>query len=181
MTPSSLPYPLSAIVSDVQRAYDQKLYYPALAVALTLPEICVALTFDSTMFVKGEHYANFIDTFTTQPELGLDGISCYRLRGGVIHRANAAGHPFFGATHVVFTVPESNATLHAFGVKADGNTATMFDLKLVIDAMISAVIRWYEKNKAHPKVIENLPLLISWRPNGLPPFLEGRPVIGSGK
>jgi hypothetical protein len=181
MTPSSLPYPLSSIVSDVQRAYDQKLYYPALAVALTLPEICVALTFDDILFVKDKHYAAFVDKYTTPPQLGLDGISCYRLRGGVIHRANAAGHPFFGATHVIFTVPETGASVHALGIKADGDLAMMSDLKEFIDAMISAVGKWYEDNKAHPKVIENLPRLISWRPNGLPPFVGGAPVVGSGK
>jgi hypothetical protein len=45
--------------------------------------------------------------------------------------------------------------------------------------MIAATIRWYEVHKTHPKVIENLPRLLSYRPFGLPPFVSGIPVIAS--
>jgi hypothetical protein len=178
---SSLPFPLSTIVDDVQRCFDSKLYYPALAVALTLPEICVALTLDNTEFIKEKHYVGFIDKYTTERELGLPGISCYRLRGGVIHRANAAGHPFLGRSHVIFTVPESKTTLHAFSIQADDKFSAMFDLRLFLAAMITAVQRWHAEHGTDPKVLENLPNLLSWRPNGILPFVQGAPVVGSGK
>jgi len=181
MTQSSLPYPLSSIVDDIRRSYDHALYYPALVVALTLPEICIALTFDKENFVKGKHYTAFIDKYTTPSGLGLNGTQCYSLRGGVVHRANASGHPHFPADYVVFTVPESGISIHALTMQGQsGKMGAFFSLKDFIEAMISAAIKWYEENKNNQNVIANLPLLISWREFDTPPFGSMGPFIGSG-
>lgn len=100
--PALSPFsPLSSILADIQRAIDAKLYYPALLVALTVPEICSALTLDNSVFVKEKHYVAFVDRYTTPKSLGCDGLTCFRLRGGVVHRANLAGHALFDATNVI--------------------------------------------------------------------------------
>jgi hypothetical protein len=57
--------------------------------------------------------------------------------------------------------------------------ALSLDLGTFCSEMIAATIRWYEVHKTHPKVIENLPRLLSYRPFGLPPFVSGIPVIAS--
>lgn len=100
MPPSSLSLisPLASILIDIERAIAAKLYYPALLVALTVPDMCMALTLPKNDVVKERHYVKFIDTYTTPPELGLSGIYCYRLRGGVVHRADMRGHPKFEAS-----------------------------------------------------------------------------------
>jgi hypothetical protein len=51
-SPSLLPLPLEHIIQDVRRAINARLYYPALVVSLTIPEICVSLTFDIAKSVK---------------------------------------------------------------------------------------------------------------------------------
>jgi hypothetical protein len=176
-----LPSPLGSIVGDVNRAFDAGIYYPALVVALTLPEICVALTFDSSVFMKEKHYVDFIDKYTTPKNLGLDGLSCYRLRGGVIHRGNSSGHPHFGATHVIFCVPETEHQIHALTLEVGNKASAMFSLNQFLNTMIGAVYAWYADKKDDPRVVENIPQLLSWRPNGISPFLRGAPVVGSGK
>ncbi len=140
----------------------------------------MALTMDNSEFVRESHYVTFIDSYTTTRELGLDGRSCYRLRGGVVHRGNAAGHPFFGATHVIFTVPESGVSFHAFSLKVGESTAAMFDLGKFCDAMAQAVRKWYAAHKDDEKVKANVRNLLSLRPDGIIPFIAGAPIVASG-
>lgn len=176
-----LPLQLETIANDINRAIDARLYYPALLSALTLPEICSALAMDRMQFVKERHYVAFIDTYSSPSELGLGGLDCFRLRGGVVHRADFRGHPYFDATHVLFTTPESGSSMHGFTIGNGEKSAAMFDLKTFCDAMITAARRWFQDNQNDPKVTENLKNLISFRPNGVSPFVVGLPVVASGE
>lgn len=184
--PALSPFsPLASVLQDIERAAQAQLYYPALLVALTVPEICCALALDNSVFVKEKHYAAFVDKFTTQGALGLDGQSCYRLRGGLVHRANAAGHPYLGATHVIFTTPETQGGIHGIimeGLGGDGNIkrAAILDLARFCTEMIAGAFRWYEDHQNDPKVTENMNNLIRYLPGGLSPFVRGAPVVASG-
>jgi hypothetical protein len=169
--------PLRAVLDDILRAIDAELYYPGLLVALTIPEICSALALDNSVFIKEKHYVDFIDRYTTPRELGLAGLDCYRLRGGVVHRGNMAGHPNFAATHVIFSLPKSPAKIHAMSMvhTAQNKTAAMLDLSLFCGAMIRAAERWYEDHHHEPKVIENMQNLIRYRQMEPPPSWAGSP------
>jgi len=175
--------PLGSVLIDIERAINARLYYPALLVALTVPEICCALALDKSEFVKEKHYVTFVDKYGAQREIGCDGLTCYRLRGGVVHRANMAGHPKFDATHVVFTIPESGASIHALSivVEMQNKKAAMFDLVQFCQGMVNAAHRWYENHKDNPKVQSNMSSLIRYCPEGLKPFVGGTPVVGSGE
>ncbi|MCY1644783.1 hypothetical protein [Methylorubrum sp. SL192] len=176
----SLPQGLQAILDDISRSMDAKLYYPAVLVALTVPEICAALSLEKDEYVKQEHYVDFLDNYSNLSELGLNSTDCYRLRGGVVHRANFSGHHKLEATHVIFTIPGSGFAIHGGRLKMPLKTALMLDLVSFCDAMVLAAQRWYAENRGNPKVSENLNDLIRLCPNGLPPFLEGVPVVASG-
>jgi hypothetical protein len=176
-----LPYELEQVVLDMHRARDAKLYYPCLLVALTLPEICSGLLLPKDKFVKSQHYISFVDTYSSSAELGLDGQDCYRLRGGLVHRGDMLGHAHFGATHVVFSLPETQSKMHAFSIQSGDKCAAMFDLGLFVDAMDTAVRRWYEANKEKPQLSENLPHLIRYSATGVSPFTEGLPAVVSGE
>src|SRR5690606_23209998 len=62
--------------------------------------LCAALALEKSVFVKEKHYVSFVEKYTTKPELGLGGLDCYRLRGGVVHRGSFSGHPKWDTTHV---------------------------------------------------------------------------------
>jgi hypothetical protein len=172
--------PLGLVLADIQNAINAHLYYPALLVALTVPEICMALTLDKSSFVKEKHYVSFVDKYATSPGLGLNGVGCYRLRGGVVHRANMAGHPKFDATHVIFTIPETGTGIHAVTLQMGEKTAATFDLVLFCKAMVAAANRWYEDYQHDKMVAENMKNLIRYCPNGLAPFIVGAPIVASG-
>lgn len=175
-----VPHQLGSIINDMDECLKAGLFYPALLIALTLPEVCVALNLTSDVFVKEKHYVGFINTYCQ--DLGLDGLSCYRLRGGVVHRGNAAGHPFFGETHVVFTTPNSAGSLQGFSIsdEASGTSAAMFDLAWFCSCIRNGVLDWYVDHKDDPLVRTNMPALLSLRPNGIHPWVTGTPVIASG-
>lgn len=182
-----LPSTLLNIVTDVRRAIEAQLYYPALTVALTLPDICVGLTLANDVFLKEKHYVDFVDKYAAANEasrLGLSGLDCYRLRGGMIHRGDAAGHHLFGSTHVVFTTPETQFSVHGISLEAPmqapGQSAAMLDLVEFCETMISAVELWYSEHATNEMVKDKVSRLLSLRPNGVSPFIGGGPVVASG-
>lgn len=175
-----LPFELSTVVADMHNAYEAKLYYPCLLVGLTLPEICSGLTLPKETFVKAHHYIKFIDTYAKPNEVSASGQDIYRLRGGLVHRGDLRGHAHLDATHVIITVPESKSSLHAFSIEVGEKTAWMIDLRMFVNGMDAAVRRWYDDNKSHPLLADNLPNLIRFSPSGLAPFVAGLPAVVSG-
>jgi hypothetical protein len=68
-----------------------------------------------------------------------------------------------------------------FSIKAGEKWAAMIDLELFCSEMVRAARRWYDDHREHPLVGENLKNLISFRPNGVFPFVKGNPVVASGE
>ena len=180
--PGSLPYELKQIVDDINRCISAKLYYPALAITLTLPEICSGLTLDPTEEVRGAHYKAFMAKYSKEDELGLDGEACYFVRCGLIHKGTPSANAKLKATNVVFTVPETEAAFHGIGIHfGDDKRIPMLDLKLFCKAMELAVDRWYLDNAKNPKVARNITSLLSWKLTGNLPAITGRLVLASGE
>lgn len=146
--PLILPLELGSILDDMNNCIIARLYYPALLVALTLPEICSAMQLPNTTMIRDKHYIPFVDKYTTPADLGIDGLDCYRMRGGLIHRASLARHPSADFTHVIFTIPETkNLSMHAFSIEAGDKSAVMLDLISFCRTMEIAVRRWFFDHK----------------------------------
>jgi hypothetical protein len=177
--------PLGSVLIDVERSIRAQLYYPALLVTLTIPEICSGLLLDNSIFIKEKHYVSFVDKYATPSGLGLSGIECYRLRGGVVHRANMAGHPNFGYANVCFTIPETVHSVHGIAVRGPRNAqlrmAIMLDLVSFCRAMVHAAHKWYDDYKGDAMVLKNMPSLIRYCPKGLAPYFGGAPIVASGE
>src|SRR5208337_978210 len=160
---------LESALQDWKRAISAKLYYPALLVALTIPDICRGLELPRSEFVKRPHYVSFVDKYTTPAELGLGGEACFMLRGGLVHKAGLARHPHFDGTHVIFTLPDSIGHTHAFSIVMGDKKPAMFDLLMFCNAMDVAARKWYVDNRTNKVVEENLAHLIRFCPFGLSP------------
>ena len=171
---------MERIFRDIERSIESRLYYPALLVTLTIPEICAGLTLEREKFVKREHYVAFVDKYAPNHVLGVNGESCFHLRGGLVHRADLRGHAYFEDTHVIFTVPETQFTMHSIKLEVDDKRALVIDLNVFCDRMIKAARKWREDHANDPLVEENMKNLIRWCPEGLAPFIGGRPIVASG-
>lgn len=180
-----LPPPLANILSDIRRCFDEKLYYPALTVALTLPEICASCLLPPTTFVKQDDYTRFLTDYVKNDDLGVDPLTCYRLRGGVVHRANASGHPYISrdgeaVENVIFTLPETGFFLHGPSLSVGGHLAITITLEQFLDVMEACVRRWYDEHRENDAVNERIWSMLALRPNGIPGFVDGAPVVASG-
>lgn len=177
---------LERILGDIHKANNAGIYYAALAVSLTLPQICVGLTFDNSTEVKGQHYKDFLNQYAPTKiglNLGVSADDCWKLRCGLLHRGNASQNRDFNSTHVIFTVPESKSAIHGISMIAPFSgteDAAMIDLITFCNAMETATRSWMSQHTNHPNVIRNEPNLLSMRPLGVAPFV-GMPVVACGK
>ena len=181
MTLSLIPWELECVLGDMKRAIDARLYHPSVLVALTIPEICMALALEKNVFVKQRHYVDFVEKYTTKVNLGIGAVDCYRLRGGVVHRANLVGHHLFEFTHVIFTTPETPLGLHGVTIEFFDKKALAIDVVLFCREIDAAARRWYAENEKNPKVTENIKDIIRSCPDGLHPFVKGGPIVASGQ
>lgn len=177
-----LPPQFRSIIAEIKQCLRFRLYYSALVITLTIPEVCVGLTFDVDNPIKRKHYREFIDRYAIKNDLMLDGDNCYNMRCGMVHRGNAVAHVKSRdqkVDKILFTVPKNQIVFHGFRFETDRVKALCYDLNLFVEAMTDALWRWYCDNKSKRIVQENISNIMSFRANGLSPFFtEDSPEVG---
>src|SRR5947209_8449883 len=108
-----VPLELSSILHEIERALDAKLYYLAIAVALSVPDICASLEFDpaNPRRANQDTYATWCDANIRPRFKNLTGEDIYRLRCGVLHFGHF-GHDKAQFNRVMFIGPESAIKAH---------------------------------------------------------------------
>lgn len=171
--------PLDAILTDIERALAAKFYYLSIAVSLTLPDICSSLEQEtSAAWVNEKTFVAWCDQYFMDSYPTLTALDFYQLRGGVLHRAEFAGHKKFRFTRVLFTLPDGRGTVADQNMMGMGEeVAINLDAALFCNNMIDAARKWYLAHTEDLVVRENLPNLVRYRPDGLAPFIVGLPLI----
>jgi hypothetical protein len=189
-----VPIEIRSIVGEIEKAINSKLYYLAIAVALSIPDICACLEFDpdNPRRANQDTYAEWCDRNLQGRFNNLTGVDIYRLRCGVLHFGHF-GHPKASFNRVMFIGPESAfrvqrdiiATVapdvHFGGVSAAElrmvGKVLQVDLIYFCQAIMDAATQWIVSKESDPFVQRNLPNLVRYRPEGLPPFSIGVPTI----
>jgi hypothetical protein len=82
-----IPIPLASLLIQIDQAMKVNLYYAAVAIALTIPDICASLEADpdNGYWATEAKYVKWFDDNARKhfPEQ-FDGSDCYHLRGGVV-------------------------------------------------------------------------------------------------
>lgn len=124
-----LPQHLRMLLAEIDRTFLSKLYLPAFIVSLTIPDICLGLTFKKAETqVNRDLYTSWVDKYSPDFKLGVTGDQCYKLRCGIIHKGNPSGHAFFGADNVIITVPETGASIHGLRLKRHSHSAQVISI-----------------------------------------------------
>jgi hypothetical protein len=191
---SDVPEELTAILREIEKALDAKLYYLAIAVALSVPDICACLEFDPDNPTRAtmKTYSTWCNTNIGSKFDNLNGDDLFYLRCGILHRGNFDnGKSKFN--RVLFLCPESVIKAHDAvftvepGVKIGGKDAEELrlsgkilhlDVVRFCNSIMDAARAWSVSKSDDPNVQRNLPNLIRYRPDGLPPFSVGVPTIG---
>lgn len=171
---------LEIVLEDIERALQAQLWYMALAVTLSIPDICSLLQRDEQTdgWPKEEKYVRWFDTFMG-PKYGFfSGQDCYRVRGGVLHKGRF-GHPKAKYDRVLFGVPGGRRIRELLSENNGGimETALHLDLVTFCQEMIDCARSWYIMMKDDPNVKANMPYLVRFRPYGVSPHIVGVPII----
>jgi hypothetical protein len=189
-----VPLELTSILREVEKALEAKLYYLGIAVALSIPDICASLEFDpdNPRRANSETYAAWCDVNMRGMFNNLAGMDLFYLRCGVLHFGHF-GHSKSKFNRVMFIGPESTIGVHRDqiltvmpGVEFGGvsveemrlvGSVLQVDLMYFCRAIMDAARAWAISKADDAFVKRNLPYLVRFRLEGLPPFSIGIPTI----
>jgi len=171
-TPTNSTSPLRSITDEIDHALKARLYFLAILVTLSLPDVCAALESDDG---KTSHakYKAWCDRWIVPAYPMLTSLDIYSLRCGVVHQGRF-GHDKMQYSRVLFTIPDGRGNVFHRNVV---NDALNLDCVSFCYDMIDAVNRWYDDKQSESNVIANLPRLVRLHPNGVAPDMVGMPVI----
>ncbi len=163
---------METILSEIERALAARLYYLAIAMALTVPDICAALESPNGETTgakyKAWYNANLADKYPR-----ITDADCYSLRCGVLHQGRC-GHPNMQYARIIFTVPNAQNNVFHNNIM---NDALNLDTVIFCRDVVSSARTWFVQRANDPAVQTNLPNLMQLRPLGLAPYMVGMPLI----
>lgn len=187
-----VPEELEAILGEIQKALDAKLYYLAIAVALSVPDVCACLECEPGKVWSTEgRYVAWCTANLSGKFDNLDGTDLFRIRGGILHQGHFQ-HPKSKFDRVMFIGPESQIKIHDVvvsvepgvmfgGISAEqlgvAGAVLQLDVMRFCNVLMDAARRWVIARSSDENVQLNLPRLVRYRPNGLPPWSVGVPTI----
>jgi len=163
---------MQVIISEIERAISYGLYYLAMMMTLSLPDICAALESDDGE-TSGSKYRAWYDTWVADGYSSLTADDCYRIRCGVVHQGRF-GHPHMRYARVLFTVPNVKGTVFHENIS---NDALNLDVVIFCRDIMQCVSQWYAAKQNDPHVVANMPRLVQYREHGLAPYMVGMPLI----
>lgn len=171
-----IPEELQIFLHEIDIALENGLFYLALLTALTVPDICSALS-----SVNGEtdrhKYMDWYEKWLAEKMLPLTAFDCYKLRCGMVHQGRAS-HRDMQYDRILFTIPNHQRNVvHRVISNHSGEKILNLDCIIFCKEMISGAKTWFTENKNHQHVRQNLPNLVRYRPNGLAPHIVGMPLI----
>jgi hypothetical protein len=183
------PFPLELAFREIEKALEVGLFYLAIVVTLSIPDICARLELPPDRRVRDKHYTVWMNKYflalhggVNTAYAGLDGLDFYRLRCGIVHESTfGRGHTKF--SHIFFYARKANDTdgKHLrFSLGYDRESEALvfqLDTATFCKDMMETARFWYRLNRQDANVRLNLPNLVRLRPNGFPPFCDV-PVIG---
>lgn len=163
---------MEIILREIDRALDAKLYYLAIAMTLTVPDICAALESPDGE-TSGPKYKAWYNVNLAIKYPNITDADCWSLRCGVLHQGRC-GHAKMQYGRILFTLPNrQNNVFHNNII----NDALNLDALLFCRDVISCARLWFDGKQNDPIVQNNLPNLVQLRPQGLAPYMVGMPLI----
>jgi hypothetical protein len=158
---------IKALTKEITKCLNRKLWYAALVLILTMPDICAALE-SSDGETDDDLYYAWYEKWLMNKYPSVSATDLYRLRCGVAHQGKVRHRKI---NYRIFFAVNSKGGCR----KRENNGALILDLHVFAKDMIDAVEQWYEAK--NPNVEKHLSGLIQYYPNGLSPYLD-EPAIG---
>lgn len=172
--------PLEALYRDIEACLKARLYYPAVSIAVALPDICSSL--EERRGQPWQRYKEWFHEYAAGKFEFFNKDDCYDLRCGVVHNARLGKkhdkHSLYD--QIVFTIRDEGIvidegiSLGSGGVKCAVLQLDVFDF---CNKMIDAARAWEVASKDNLTVNSNIASVVRFRPAGFPPHIEGVAVI----
>jgi hypothetical protein len=163
---------MEAITREVEAALRAGLYYAAIVMALTLPDICAALESPDGQSTAAR-YKTWFDAWLAPEYPSLTANDIYSLRCGVVHQGRL-GHENMQYARVMFAVPNPRQIVLHNNIFND--VLNLYATTFCRDVN-AAVLRWFEAKRDDATVQAHLPRLVQFREQGMPPYIVGIPLI----
>ena len=164
--------PLDLMFFEIEQALNAGLFYLAVGMSLAVPDICAALE-SANGDTTGQQYKAWFNANLAARYPFLTAVDCWSLRCGVLHQGRM-GHPKSQYARVIFTMDAPRGGVFHNNVV---NDALNLDARTFCSDVIAAARQWYANNSQTPSVVNNVERLVKLRPEGLPPYMVGMPVI----
>jgi hypothetical protein len=149
-----------------------------LLAALVVPDACGAIEYPGAG--NGRRYVDWYDRFVeavVDESLTFGGAAAWRVRNGMIHEVGLR-FTEFGYDRVIFLPPgDIEITAGFLQDMGDGQSAFALDLHQHVTRIIKGARAWLASIASDQEKQDRLRMLIQLRPDGLPPFFVGLPVI----
>jgi hypothetical protein len=164
------------MLREAEAALNAELYYAALAVCLTIPDVGAALE-SKTGRTNGPRYQAWFEQNATS-HIGAGYLTkheCWLFRCAFLHQGKTAQRgSAFGK--ILFLGPPDAS--HNIVMKQGDVRILCLGIEPFCQGMISAAREWFAFNEHKPLVRKNMRGLVQYYPNGVPRYMTGRPAVG---
>ena len=168
---------MEVITKEIERAIEAGFVYVAVAMCLSLPDVCSALESENGES-KTQNYMAWYERWMGEDyQLFLSGRDMWSLRCGVLHQGRL-GNKKFPYDRILFMLTPGFHQCMSDGTGESSERVFQLDARQFCKDMLDAVSRWHAAKQNDPHVVRNTPRLVSFRPDGYPPHFVGMPVIG---
>lgn len=156
---------MDTIFDEIERCRDAGMWYAALILALTIPDICASLDAGNNARSDGvkARYIRWCKRHLAK--YAYDGAILYDLRSGVVHQGRFKSLSY---DRVVFSTGAPH--FHHVTFEQPGEIILAYDVSRFCQDLITAAREWYEDSKELPDVKANAERLVRPRPDGLQAF-----------
>ncbi len=162
------------VLQQINLGLQANLYYLSLFAALSVPDMCAALSSPDGK-TNGARYATWFDKYVAPKYNGnLDGKTCYQFRCSLLHEGSTQ-HQKSPYARILFLEPYQNTNIFHNCLIAD---ALNLDVRIFCHDIVMSTETWLSTNENTPTFQTNFPKFIQRYPNGIAPYIAGTPVIG---
>lgn len=164
---------MEMILREIERANQAGLHYLAVAMALTVPDICAALESPDGQ-TSGTRFKAWYNANLANRYPNITDNDFWSLRCGVIHQGRYGRHGNMQYARVIFMVPNRQNNVFHNNIL---NDALNLDAVWFCQDVVESARAWFASKRCDPTVEANLPKLVQFRPEGLAPYMVGMPLI----
>ena len=167
---------MEPVLLEIERAMAAGLWYAAVALSLTLPDICASLEARPEARPDGQK-ARYKSWFNKNlaGKIGLSADECWALRSGVVHQGRYSNKSLRSYHRVAFTF--ENYGVHCITVETNNERILSLHAPIFCADIISSVRAWCVLNSANQTIQRNLAHVVQIRPNGFSPAIRGLNII----